>query len=133
MNSVTLFGNVGGDPEVKAVGQQGDQVAKFSLATTRSWKNKNGEKQEKTNWHTIEAWGKQAETIAKYVKKGSKLLVTGEIEYQEYEKNGEKRYFTKIKMDRFEFGGGAATGKSEQGGDQPVGKPTEAEDNPIPF
>lgn len=135
MNCVILMGNVGKDPEFKVVGQNGNPMAKFSLATTKTWKNKDGEKQEKTQWHNITVWGKRAETIQKYVKKGSKLLVRGEIEYREYEKDGQKKYFTEILAEDFDFaGGGASKDSTITGGGAKQAAPEQDElQTPIPF
>jgi single-strand DNA-binding protein len=94
VNKVTLLGNVGKDPELRQAGSS--QVASFSLATTKSWKDKDGNKKEKTEWHRCDAWGKLGEIVAKYVIKGNKLYVEGSIEYDEYEKDGVKKYSTKI-------------------------------------
>ncbi len=96
VNKVTLLGNVGSDPEIKQAGSS--QVASFSLATTRTWKDKDGNKKEKTEWHRCNAWGKLGEIVSKYVVKGNKLYVEGSIEYDEYEKDGVKKYSTKITL-----------------------------------
>jgi single-strand DNA-binding protein len=100
-NKVILIGNLGQDPEVKTVGDT--QVANLSLATTESWKDKAGELQERTEWHRVSMWGRQAEAIGQYAKKGSKLYIEGKIETRTYEKDGEKRYSTEIKANSFEF------------------------------
>jgi len=105
MNKVILFGNVGKDPEVKHL-ESGRIVAKFSLATNKSY-NKDGEKVTETQWHNIAAWGKTAETIEKFVKKGNSIIVEGEIQYRQYEdKEGVTRYIIEIICDRFHFAGG---------------------------
>jgi single-strand DNA-binding protein len=101
VNEVTLIGNVGKDPEVRYL-QSGDPVANFSLATSESWKNKAGEKQEKTQWHRVEVFGKPAQFVRDYIKKGTKLLVRGSIDYQEWtDKDGNQKYSTKIKVSSF--------------------------------
>lgn len=101
MNKVILIGHVGKNPEWKIL-QSGTEVASFSLATTERW-NSNGEKKEETSWHNIVFWGKQAELCKKYVFKGSKIMVEGRIKYETYEKDGEKKYVTKITGERLEF------------------------------
>jgi len=99
MNKVILIGRVGKDAENPTAAQ----LAKFSLATTEKWTGKDGQKQEKTEWHNVVCFGKQAETALKYIKKGMMLSVEGSIEYQKYEKDGKTLYSTSIKCDRFEF------------------------------
>jgi single-strand DNA-binding protein len=96
LNDVTLLGNVGADPEVKATAG-GKKRATISLATSQQWKNQAGEKQEKTQWHRCIAWGNVADIVGQYVKKGDKLLVKGSIEYRSYEKDGTTIYVTEIK------------------------------------
>jgi len=105
MNKVILFGNVGKDPEVKTF-EGGNKVAKFSLATNKSY-TKNGEKVTETSWHNIVLWGKLAELAEKYVKKGNSVIIEGEISYRSYEnKDGQTVYMTEINGDRLHFTGG---------------------------
>lgn len=94
MNKVILIGNVGKDPEIKAVGTS--KVANFSLATTENYKNKNGEKVTNTEWHNIVIWGKLADVVESYVKKGAKLVLEGKITTRSYEVEGVKKYVTDI-------------------------------------
>jgi single-strand DNA-binding protein len=104
MNKAILFGNVGGDPDVKKIGE--NKVAKFSLATNKTY-TKDGEKVTETAWHNILFWGKTAELCEKYVKKGSSLIVEGEIRYQSYEnKDGQTVYVTEIIGNALHFAGG---------------------------
>ena len=102
MNRAFLIGNLGKDPEVKQI-EGGTSVGTFSLATSSKYKNKAGELIEDTQWHNITVWGKLAEIAAKYLKKGTKIAVEGEIRYREYEKDGQKKYFTEIKATTFEM------------------------------
>lgn len=96
VNNVTLLGNLGKDPEFNVL-ESGSQYARFSLATSKSWTDKNsGEKRTETQWHTVIAWGKLAEICDKYLKKGSKVFIYGEIQYQQYETDGVKKYATNI-------------------------------------
>ncbi len=96
VNKVILLGNVGKDPEIRYT-QAGDPIANFSLATSQRWKSKTGEKQERTEWHRVDVFGKQAEIVRDYVKKGKQVLVEGEIRYEEWvDKDGNKRNTTKI-------------------------------------
>lgn len=98
INRVILIGRIGKDPEVKQT--TGGSVAKFSLATTESYKNKAGEKVEQTEWHNIVIFGKLTEIVEKYVKKGDLIYVEGKIIYGSYDdKDGNKRYTTDIKVD----------------------------------
>ena len=95
MNKCTLYGNVGKDPDVKKL-ESGNTVAKFSLATNKSY-TKNGEKITETAWHNIVLWNKLAELAGKYVKKGHSLIIEGEISYRSYEnKDGITIYTTDI-------------------------------------
>lgn len=115
LNKVTLIGNVGGEPEVRTVGN-GGRVATFSLATGRSWTDQTGNKQEKTEWHKCVAWNGGrgtglADVVEKYVRKGEKLYVEGEIEYRQYQdKEGQTRYVTEIKVKELMLLGGRPGG-----------------------
>lgn len=95
MNKVLLIGNVGQDPEIKRL-DSGQIVAKFSLATTEKWTDKTGEKKEVTDWHNVAVWGKLAEVVEKYVKKGDKLMIEGKSRTSSYEKDGVKHYRTDV-------------------------------------
>lgn len=96
MNKCILVGNVGRDPESRTL-ESGVTVTTFSLATTKSYKDKDGQKQTRTQWHNIVAWRGLADTIAKYVHKGDKLAVVGEIETRSWDdKDGNKRYTTEV-------------------------------------
>jgi len=103
LNRVMLIGNLGKDPEIK-YSQQGLAVVNFSIATSESWNDKTtGQKQEKTEWHRICAFGKQAETIEKYLSKGSKIYVEGRLQTRSWEKDGQKQYTTEILISSFQF------------------------------
>lgn len=117
MNQIILKGNTGQDPEVKVF--DWGKVAKFSLATSEGYTNKQGEKVTETDWHNIVFRGKQAETIEKYVKKGDQLLITGKVKYRSYEdKEGRTVYITEIIGERFEFCGTKEKPKEEKSGPQ---------------
>jgi single-strand DNA-binding protein len=106
MNKAILFGNVGKDPEVRNL-ESGKKVAKFPLATNKSYTNQQGEKITDTSWHNIVLWNKLAELAEKYVKKGSSIIIEGEISYRSYEnKEGQTIYTTDIIGDRLHFAGG---------------------------
>ncbi|MEP6831969.1 MAG: single-stranded DNA-binding protein [Gemmatimonas sp.] len=114
LNKVTLIGNVGSDPEIRTV-QGGSKVAQFSLATSRNWNDQSGAKQEKTEWHRCVIWNTRFSTLAdvaeKYVRKGEKLYVEGEIEYRQWQdKEGQTRYTTEIKVRELILLGGRAGG-----------------------
>ena len=96
VNKVILIGRLGTDPEARYI-PDGTMVVNFSMATDESWKNKNGEKQQRTEWHKIEVWGKLAEICANYLLKGALVFIEGKIKTQTWEdKEGVKRYTTKI-------------------------------------
>jgi single-strand DNA-binding protein len=119
LNKVTLIGNLGNDPEVRST-TGGNRVATFSLATSRSWNDASGQKQEKTEWHRCVVWNTKGSTLAdvveKYVKKGDKLYVEGRIEYRQWQdKDGQTRYSTEINVRELIMLGGAGGGRA--GGD----------------
>ena len=96
VNKVFLIGNVGKDPEVRHL-ENGGPVARFSLATSESYKNRNDEKVTTTEWHNIVIWRRLAEIVEKYVKKGSKLYIEGRITYRSWDdKEGNKKYITEV-------------------------------------
>src|SRR5690606_6162625 len=99
VNKVILIGNVGGDPEVRYM-PNGNAVANVTLATSDSWKDKQtGQQQERTEWHRVVFFGRLAEIVGEYVRKGSKLYVEGRLQTREWEKDGIKRYTTEIVVD----------------------------------
>jgi single-strand DNA-binding protein len=96
VNKIILIGNVGKDPEVRYL-QNGTAVAQFSLATSETYKDKDGNKQTSTEWHNIVLWRGLAEIAEKYIKKGSKLYIEGKITYRSYDaQDGTKRYVTEV-------------------------------------
>jgi len=103
INKVQLYGRLGKDPELKAL-PNGTKIVNFTMATTREWKNESGEKNEKTDWHNCVCFGKKAEVIAKWVKKGDKFFVEGRIETRTWEREGMKMYRTEIFVEDFSFG-----------------------------
>ena len=99
VNKVILVGNVGGDPDIRYM-PSGNAVANITLATSESWKDKQtGQQQEKTEWHRIVFFGRLAEVVGQYVRKGSKLYVEGKLQTREWEKDGIKRYTTEVVVD----------------------------------
>ena len=127
VNKVILIGHLGADPDMRYT-PSGAGVCEFRLATTESWKDKNGQRQERTEWHRIVVWGKMAEICAKYLTKGRQCFVEGRIQTRSWDdKEGQKRYMTEIVANEVQFlGGGAREGGG--GGGQRRG----AEEGPPP-
>lgn len=96
VNRVTLLGNLGADPEAKKTAS-GQSITLFSLATSNAWTNREGQRQEHTEWHRIVVWGKLAETCAEYLSKGKKAYVEGRLQTRSWEDDkGQKRYTTEV-------------------------------------
>ncbi|CAI8370192.1 MAG: Single-stranded DNA-binding protein [Formosa sp. Hel3_A1_48] len=95
-NKVQLIGNLGNDPEIITL-ESGKKLAKFSLATNENYKDKDGQKQTKTDWHNVVAWNKTVDIIEKYVSKGKEIAIEGKLSTRSYEdKEGQKRYTTEV-------------------------------------
>lgn len=113
LNKAILIGNLTKDPEIRSL-PSGQKVTSFSVATNRVWKDKEGKKQEGTEFHNIVVFGRQAETCAQYLKKGQSVLVEGRMQTRSWDaQDGSKKYRTEIVADRIQFGpkaGGTATG-----------------------
>lgn len=104
LNKAIIIGNLTRDPESKAL-PSGIQVTTFSIATNRVWKDKNGAKQESADFHNVVVFGRQAETVAQYLKKGSSALVEGRMQTRSWDaQDGTKKYRTEIVADRIQFG-----------------------------
>jgi len=102
VNKVIIVGNLGHDPQLRQM-ENGTEIATFSVATSEKWKDKNGEKQSKTEWHKIVAFGKVAEIIGKYLAKGSKVYIEGKLQTRSWEDDaGQKKYTTEIVMNGFD-------------------------------
>ena len=116
VNKVILVGNLGKDPELRYT-QTGSAVANFSLATSEQWNDRDGKRQERTEWHNIVVWGKQAEHCGQYLSKGRQVFIEGSIRTRSYDdKSGNKRYITEIVAQRIQFlGGGGGTRLPQQG------------------
>lgn len=99
VNKVLLVGHLGRDTELKYT-PAGAAVASLSLATSEVWTDKAGQRQERTEWHRISLWGKQAESLNEYLVKGKQIYVEGRLQTREYEKDGQKRFSTEIRADR---------------------------------
>lgn len=113
LNKVFLYGNLTRDPELKAL-PSGSQVANFGIATNRTYKDKSGAKQEATEFHNIVAFGRTAEVIAQYMKKGRPIFVEGRIQTRSWEgkEDGKKQYRTEIVVDNFQFGADGGKGST---------------------
>jgi len=135
VNKVILIGNLGADPEVRFT-PGGQAVANFRIATSDTWTDKNGQKQERTEWHRIVVWGKLAELCGEYLKKGRQCFVEGRLQTREWtDKEGRKNYTTEVVANGVTFlggregagggggggGGGSRGGGSQRGGGQSQG------------
>lgn len=126
VNKAILIGNLGADPELRYT-PGGQAVASFSMATTERFKNKDGEQQERTEWHNIVCWSRTAEIANEYLKKGSPVYIEGRIQYRSYEdKDGIKRYRTDIVAQRLQLLG--ARGQAER----PAAETSEAPEPQMP-
>jgi single-strand DNA-binding protein len=115
VNKVILVGRLGRDPETRYTGG-GQAVANFSVATDETYKDRNGERQKRTEWHKIVVWGKQAEIAQQYLKKGSLIFIEGRIQSREWQdKEGQKRTSFEIVASNFRMLGGRAEGAAAAG------------------
>ena len=115
VNKVILVGNLGRDAELRYT-PGGAAVATLNLATTEMWNDKQGQRQEKTEWHRVILWGKQAETLQEYLTKGKQIYVEGRLQTRQWDdKEGNKRYTTEIKADRITLLGGGGGGRGGGG------------------
>jgi single-strand DNA-binding protein len=146
VNRVILIGNLGKDPEIRYT-QSGEPIANFSLATNEAWTDKSGQKQERTEWHRVEVFGKTAQVVRDYCSKGKQVYLEGSIRYDEWtDKDGNKKYMTKIRVSgpgsrlvllgsrgeggpRGEGGGRSSAPPSEG----PAGDDFQASDDDVPF
>ena len=103
INKAILFGNITRDPELRAL-PSGMNVCNFSIATNRVYRDRAGKKQEQTDFHNVVVFGRQADTVAQYLKKGSSVYVEGRIQTRNWEQNGEKKYRTEVVADSVQFG-----------------------------
>jgi len=103
VNKVILLGNLGRDPEVRYTAG-GSPVANFTMATSERWTDPSGEKKEKTEWHRVVVWGKQAEIVGEYLKKGRPVFVEGSLQTREWnDREGNKRYTTEVRAQRIQL------------------------------
>ncbi|MBS0320062.1 MAG: single-stranded DNA-binding protein [Proteobacteria bacterium] len=150
VNKVILLGNLGRDPETRYT-TGGDAVTNLRIATSEQWKDKNGEKQEKTEWHQVVLFGRQAEIAGEYLKKGRSVYIEGRLQTRKYtDKEGVEKYSTEVVADRMQLLGGRGEGGGDTdfgGGSAPAprqaaaaakpaasrGKPADDFDDDIPF
>jgi single-strand DNA-binding protein len=143
VNKVLLIGRLGRDPELRYT-QGGQAVANFTVATNEYWNNKEGERQERTEWHRIVAWGKQAEFCNNYLAKGRQVFVEGRLQTREWEdQKGEKRRTTEIVANSIQALGSRGEGSASEGGpnlgdgpsvrDPGEGPQSAPQDDDIPF
>ncbi len=145
VNKVILVGNLGRDAELRYT-PGGAAVATLNMATTEVWNDKGGQRQEKTEWHRVVVWGKQAESLSEYLTKGKQIYIEGRLQTRQWDdKDGNKRYTTEIRADRVTLlGGGGGGGRSagaSRGGDDiggghapgPDASPEPLTDDDIPF
>lgn len=123
LNKVMLIGNLGKDPEVRYT-TSGQAVASFSVATSEKFKNRNGEMEERTEWHNVVLWGRQAEVAGEYLAKGRTVFIEGRLQTRKWQdKDGKDRYSTEVVGDRMQMLGGKGEGGSgRQGGGRPTGE-----------
>jgi single-strand DNA-binding protein len=116
VNKVIIVGRLGADPEVKAVGQ-GSTVTRLNVATSENWMGKDGQKQERTEWHRIVVWGKLAEICGKHLSKGRQVYIEGRLQTRSWEDpQGQKKYATEIVANTVQFLGGASGERGENAG-----------------
>lgn len=140
INKVILIGNLGSDPEVRFT-PSGQAVANFNIATNESWKDKNGQDQDRTEWHKIVVWGKQAENCGEYLSKGRPVYIEGKLQTREWtDKDGNKRYTTEVVAQTVQFlggrpgeGGGKSYAEAKPSAPSKSGGSAPAMDDDIPF
>lgn len=122
VNKAIVLGNLGRDPELRHT-QSGKAVCTLRIATNESWQDQSGERQERTEWHQVVVWGRQAENCNQYLKKGRSVFIEGRIQTRKWQdKDGNDRYSTEIVADRVQFvGGGARDGGGDSYGDSSFG------------
>src|SRR4051812_834939 len=115
VNKVILIGNLGADPELKYT-PSSRPLCNLRIATTDVFKDKSGQKQERTEWHRVTVWGDQAENCSKYLAKGRSVYIEGKLQTRSYDKEGQKHYATDVVADRVVFLGGGGGGEGGGGG-----------------
>jgi single-strand DNA-binding protein len=134
VNKVILVGNLGADPDMRYTAS-GMAVCKLSIATSRRYTDKQGNRQEETAWHRVDAWGKLAEVCGQYLSKGRQVYIEGRLKYGSYEKDGVKHYTTDIIAENMQMLGGGGNGNRSQEPEPPFSPPPGGvpDDEDIPF
>ena len=140
VNKVILIGNLGRDPEIRYT-RDGTAVANLNVATSDSWKDSEGQRQERTEWHRVVAWDKLAEIAKEYLAKGKQVYIEGRLQTRSWEdKDGHKRYTTEVRADQMVMLGGRGGDGGERGAEPPPGpaddfsrEPFQAKDEDVPF
>lgn len=134
LNRVTIIGRLGQDPDIRHTAGQGTAVGNFSIATNAVWKDKDGQKQERVEWHRVVVWGKLAELCGEYLHKGSQAYVEGRLQTRKWEdKEGVTKYTTEIVANQVIFlGGGADKTSAAKEADHNYGPPPMGDEN-LPF
>lgn len=138
LNKAMIIGNLTRDPELRSL-PNGTKVCSFSLATNRVWKDANGAKQESTDYHNVVVFGRQAETVAQYMKKGNSMLVEGRMQTRSWDDKttGEKKYRTEIVADRTQFGpkgsGGGDGASYQNSGTKTAQQPPQEDSDTIEY
>jgi len=122
VNKVILIGNLGADPEIRYTAS-GTAVCRLKVATSRRYTDKQGNRQEETAWHRVDAWGKLAEICGQYLSKGRQVYIEGRLKYGSYEKDGVKHYTTDIVAENMQMLGGPGAGNRLQEPEPPFGPP----------
>ena len=114
INKVIIVGRLGGDPEVKSVGQ-GSMVCRMNVATSENWTDKQGQRQERTEWHRVVVWGKLAEICGKHLSKGRQVYIEGRLQTRQWDdQQGQKRYTTEVVANTVQFLGASGEQRSQQ-------------------
>ncbi len=135
LNKVQLIGNLGKDPELRYT-SSGVAVATFSIATSDSWKDQEGNQQERTEWHNIVAWRKLAEICGEWLKKGRRVYIEGRLQTRSYEKDGVKKYMTEVVADdmiMLDGGNRGAAGGGETESTAAAANNGATKENDLPF
>ncbi|KAF0202391.1 MAG: single-strand DNA-binding [Bacteroidetes bacterium] len=137
INKAILIGNLGKDPEIQNF-EKGVKKASFSLATTETYRNREGQEMEQTEWHNIVLWRGLADIAEKYLRKGSQVYIEGRIRNRSYEKDGQKRYISEIECDTLNLlGGNRQSGDSSyqenSSSNQPTPPPAKTGEDDLPF
>ncbi len=138
VNKVIIVGRLGADPDVKTL-SSGQSVARLSVATSENWTGKDGQKQERTEWHRVVVWGKQAENCGKHLSKGRQVYIEGRLQTRQWEDQGQKKYSTEVVASSVQFlgGGGERTQNTGSTADDQMNEfgpePTFDNSDEIPF